>query len=132
MSRAPSPPGRVHRLAKPFQKLSAPRTGLFVIAGLLAVLLLSFAVEFAVTGGEGWSKYPDVLGGYEVLPGLALAAAILLAWVVRGVLSASAGFYERGDRLTGEAELGGTVGAPKDTPGNTRRDGAEAGSAAGE
>ncbi|MEQ8403558.1 MAG: hypothetical protein RKE49_00565 [Oceanicaulis sp.] len=126
MSRAAPPPaGRVHPLAKPFQKLSGPRTGLFVIAGLLGALLVSFAVEFVATGGEGWSKYPEVLGGYEVLPALALAAAILLAWVVRGLLSASAGFYERGDAQTGEADLGGTVGAPADGPlktGSANRD----------
>ncbi|MGJ3230619.1 MAG: hypothetical protein ACFE0P_02355 [Oceanicaulis sp.] len=115
MSRAAPPPaGRVHPLAKPFQRLSGPRTGLLVIAGILAALLVSFAVEFAVTGGEGWSKYPEVLGGYEILPALALAAAILISWVVRGLVSASAGFYERGDVKTGEADLGGTVGAPGD------------------
>lgn len=113
MSRAPkAAPGRIHPLAKPFQKLSGPRTGRFVIAGLAAALLISFAAEFLATGGEGLSKYPEVLGGYEVLPGLALAAAILVSWVVRGLLSASAGFYERGDARTGEADLGGTVGAP--------------------
>lgn len=115
MSRAKSPaPGRVHPLAKPFQRLSGARTGLVVIAVLLVFLLISFAVEFAVTGGEGWSKYPDALGGYEVLPGLALAAAILAAWGLRGLVSASAGFYERGDEQTGEGDLGGTVGAPGD------------------
>lgn len=112
MSRAPkAAPGRIHPIAKPFQKLSGPRTGLFVMGGLAAALLISFAVEFFATGGEGWSKYPEVLGGYEVLPGLALAAAILASWIVRGLLSASAGFYERGDARTGEADLGGTAGA---------------------
>lgn len=108
MSRAKPPaPGRVHPLAKPFQRLSGPRTGMFVVAALLALLLISFAVEFAVTGGEGWSKYPEVLGGYEVLPGLALAAAIFAGWAVRGLLSASAGFYERGDPADDQGGSGG-------------------------
>jgi hypothetical protein len=120
MSRAkPSAPSRVHPLAKPFQRLSGPRTGLFVVAGLLAVLLISFAVEFAVTGGEGWSKYPEVLGGYEVLPGLALAAAIFAGWAVRGLLSASAGFYERGDHAGDQAGAGAVE---RDEPRSAARD----------
>lgn len=126
MSRAAPPaPGRVHPLAKPFQRLSSPRTGLIVIAVLVALLVIGFAIEFAAAGPEGLSKYPEVLGGYEVLPGLALAAAILAAWAVRGLLSASAGFYERGDRKTGAADLGGTVGAPAERPlktGSANRD----------
>lgn len=126
MSRAASPaPGRVHRLAKPFQTLSGPRTGLLVLGAITLGLVISFGVELLVTGGEGWSKYPEVLGGYEVLPGLALAAAALLAWVVRGLLSASADFYDRRDRDTAAGKRGGTVGAPADGPlktGSANRD----------
>ncbi|MFP4519654.1 MAG: hypothetical protein ACLFQ5_09370 [Oceanicaulis sp.] len=115
MSRAASSaPGRVHPLARPFQTLSGRGAGLMVIAAAAAFLLISFAVEFFATGGEGWSKYPDVLGGYEILPAVALAAAILAAWAVRGLLSASAGFYEREDVKTRDGDLGGTVGAPGD------------------
>ncbi|MGX6648129.1 hypothetical protein ACWCOP_09325 [Maricaulaceae bacterium MS644] len=121
MSRAKPPaPGRVHPLAKPFQRLSGPRTGLFITAGLLAFLLISFAVEFALTGGEGWSKYPEVLGGYEILPGLALAAAIFAGWAVRGLLSASAGFYERGDHAGDRA--GDQGGDGRDEPRSAARD----------
>jgi hypothetical protein len=126
MSRAAPPPaGQTHPLARPFQKLSGKRTGLIVLAVLIAALVASFAIELLLTGGEGWSKYPDVLGGYEVLPALALAAAILVSWVVRGILSASADFYERRDRETGDAHMGGTVGAPADGPiktGSVNRD----------
>lgn len=126
MSRAATPaPGRVHRLAEPFQKLSGPRTGLIVLAVIALVLVISFGVEFLLTGGEGWSKYPEILGGYEVLPGLALVASVLAAWVVRGLLSASADFYDRRDRETAASEFGATVGAPADGPikaGSVNRD----------
>ncbi|XBQ15319.1 MAG: hypothetical protein ABL308_10150 [Oceanicaulis sp.] len=109
-AKRPTAPGTVHPVAKPFQRLSGARTGLFVLAALVLVLLISFAVELVMTGGEGWSKYPEVLGGYEVLPGLALAAAILIGWAVRALISASPGFYERGDTKTRDGLTGGTVG----------------------
>lgn len=85
----------VHPLARPFLALASPRAGFFAVVILAIALLGGFAVEAVVTGGEGLSKYPEVLGGYEVLPALALAAAIMAAWLVRWVLGASADFYER-------------------------------------
>jgi len=53
------------------------------------------------------------------------AAGFIGGWVVRGLLSASADFYERRDRETGAADMGGTVGAPADGPiktGSVNRD----------
>jgi hypothetical protein len=85
----------VHPMARPFAVLFSPRAGFFAVVILAALLVLGFAVEAAVTGGEGLSKYPEVLGGYEILPALALAGAVLVSWVVRWVLGASAQFYER-------------------------------------
>lgn len=84
-----------HPFARPFLVLFAPRAGFYAVVILAVLLVAGFAVEAAVTGGEGLSKYPEVLGGYEFLPALALAGAILAAWVVRWVLGASADFYER-------------------------------------
>ena len=68
---------------------------LHVILALAGVLLASFGLEAALTGGEGWSKYPEILGGYEILPLLAMAAVLLAVWLVRWVLGVSADFYER-------------------------------------
>jgi uncharacterized membrane protein len=85
----------LHPLARPFAFLLAPRAGLFAVVILAVLLLAGFAIEAAVTGGEGLSKYPEVLGGYEVLPALALAGAILVGWIVRWVLGVRADFYER-------------------------------------
>ena len=95
----------LHPLARPFRTLFAPRAGLYAVIILAGLLGVGFAVEALVTGGEGLSKYPEVLGGYEVLPAAALAAAILASWIVRWVLGASGDFYERaaGD-VTGEDE----------------------------
>jgi uncharacterized membrane protein len=85
----------MHRLARPFAALFAPRAGVFALVILAAMLVIGFGVEAAVTGGAGLSKYPEVLGGYEILPAIALAAAILAAWILRWVLGASGPFYER-------------------------------------
>ena len=85
----------VHPLARPFAALFSPRAGFFAVVILAVLLVLGFAIEAALTGGEGLSKYPEVLGGYEILPAVALAAAILVSWIVRWVLGASAHFYER-------------------------------------
>ena len=85
----------VHPLARPFLALFTPRAGFYAVVILAGLLLLGFALEAALTGGEGLSKYPEVLGGYEILPALALAGAILVSWIVRWVLGASADFYER-------------------------------------
>ena len=93
----PSAPGRVHPLARPFQRLSGPRTGLIVLAAFGAILLASFGLEALMAGPEGWAKYPDAIGVYELVPGLALAAAALASWIVRRLVSAPAGYYERGD-----------------------------------
>lgn len=81
---------------------------LHVIFALAGFLLASFALEAVVTGGEGWSKYPEILGGYEILPLLAMAAVLVAAWLVRWVLGVSADFYERAagdlkDEETGDA-----------------------------
>jgi hypothetical protein len=85
----------VHPLARPFAALFSPRAGFLAVVILAVLLVLGFAIEAALTGGEGLSKYPEVLGGYEILPALALAGAILVSWIVRWVLGASAHFYER-------------------------------------
>ncbi len=85
----------VHPLARPFSALFSPRAGFYAVVVLAVLLVLGFALEAALTGGEGLSKYPEVLGGYEILPAIALAAAILVSWLVRWALGASANFYER-------------------------------------
>ena len=92
-----SPPAGdgIHPLARPFLFLFAPRAGLFAVVILAAIVLIGFALEAALTDGAGLSKYPEVLGGYEVLPAVALAAAILIGWVVRWVLGVRPDFYER-------------------------------------
>ncbi|MFW6412859.1 MAG: hypothetical protein ACOC0V_01865 [Oceanicaulis sp.] len=104
--------GRVHPAARPFQRFSSQRTGLYVTGAAALILLISFGVEFVMTGGEGWSKYPEVLGGYEVLPGLALAGAILFGWVALRLITVAPDFYERRDMRTKQALPGGTVGRP--------------------
>lgn len=85
----------LHPLARPVSVLFAPRAGFFAVVILAVLFVLGFALEAALTGGEGLSKYPEVLGGYEILPALALAAAILAAWLLRWVLGAAPDFYER-------------------------------------
>jgi hypothetical protein len=94
----------VHPLAKPFLFLFAPGFGRWIVIGLAVAMLAGFGLEFLLAGEEGLSKYPEVLGAYEVLPFLAAAGAILLAWLVRWVLGVSPSFYERaaGDEIDDE------------------------------
>jgi hypothetical protein len=94
----------VHPLAKPFLFLLAPGFGRWIVIALAVVMVLGFGLEFLLAGEDGLSKYPEVLGGYEVLPFLAAAGAILLAWLVRWVLGVSPTFYERaaGDEIDDE------------------------------
>jgi uncharacterized membrane protein len=91
----PGAPDGVHPLARPFLFVFKPGFARLFILALAALLLIGFGVEFAMTGGEGLSKYPEVLGGYEVLPFLAAAGAILAAWLVRWILGVAPDFYER-------------------------------------
>jgi hypothetical protein len=85
----------VHPLAKPFLFLFAPGFGRWIVLGLVVAMLAGFGLEFLLAGEEGLSKYPEVLGCYEVLPFLAATGAILLAWLVRWILGVSPNFYER-------------------------------------
>ena len=91
----------LHPLAKLLSFLFAPRAGLFALIALGCALVIGFGVEALMTGGQGWSKYPDVLGGYEVLPIVALAGAILLGWGVRFCFGVKPDFYARaaGDEI---------------------------------
>jgi len=96
----------VHPLARPFLLLFKPSTGRWIVIVLAVLMAAGFGLEFLLAGEEGLSKYPEVLGGYEVLPFMAAAGAILLAWLVRWVLGVSPSFYERaaGDEIEdGEA-----------------------------
>lgn len=85
----------VHPLAQPFLFLFAPGFGRWIVIGLAVLMVVGFGLEFLLAGEDGLSKYPEVLGGYEVLPFLAAAGAILAAWLVRWVLGVAPGFYER-------------------------------------
>ncbi len=102
----PGAPDGIHPLAQPFLFVFKPGFARLFVLALAVLLLVSFGVEFAMTGGEGLSKYPEVLGGYEVLPALAAAAAIIAAWLVRWVLGVAPDFYEReaGDLTKTESE----------------------------
>ena len=96
----------LHPLARPFAAVFSPKAGFYAVGVLAALLVLGFLLEAALTGGEGLSKYPEVLGGYEILPALALAGAILVSWIVRWGLGVSAHFYERAARDVIEEEDG--------------------------
>ena len=102
----PGAPDGVHPLAQPFLFVFKPGFARLLIIVLAGLLLLSFGIEFAMTGGEGLSKYPDVIGGYEFLPFLAAAGVILAAWLVRWILGVSPEFYEReaGDLASAEKD----------------------------
>jgi hypothetical protein len=85
----------VHPLAQPFLFLFKPGMGRLIVIVLAVLLLVSFGLELALSGDKVWSKYPEVLGAYEWMPLVAATGAILAAWLLRRVLSARPGFYER-------------------------------------
>lgn len=96
----------VHPAARPFLFLFKPGLGRIFVIALSVLLVASFALEAVVTGSEPLSKYPEVLGAYEWMPFLAAAGAILVAWLLRLVLSVGPDFYERAagdDAEDGEA-----------------------------
>jgi len=85
--------GEAHPLARPFLRLCGPRTGLYIVIALGVVSLAGFALEFLLTE-EGLSKYPEALGAYEILPFLAVIAAVLAGWLARWVLGRRDDYYE--------------------------------------